>query len=502
MSDTPHTAPTVDPPPPSDASTPTQADQELALSLAAAIRTAGYFEADNAVMMEVSSALAGHIVGRTEREGFLRVGTHSHCVFVGPARIRTSLATFERFASLMQVFADREINVINFHPGVSQTELARLAMALAQEGVRGPEEVNARLRQQGVVHVDVDVLSTGSGVHAVAPVEAYSAAVQLGEKLREAAERARHIDMRHARHVTQAIVDQILDAPKALIALTTIKEMDQQLVSHSGNVAILSVLLGQRLGMSKARLGELCLAGFLHDAGKLEVAPDALGKPGPLDPQEWEEVRKHPLLAARGLLAGRGLTPATMRAVVVAYEHHLNYDMSGYPESKIHDHISLYGNIVSIADRYDALTTARAYRRFSFSPHEVVGYLVHYMGTSFDPMLVKLFIEMMGIYPPGTLLRLSDGDVGVVCEPPASGDPLDRPKVRMWTGMRTGEVIDLAQGEGAALEITMVLSPAGMGQVPAIELSAFEVSAEARPLTTRAPLQTDPAQAPAPPATS
>ncbi len=215
-------------------------------------------------------------------------------------------------------------------------------------------------------------------------------------------------------------------------------------------------------------MGELCLAGFLHDAGKLEVASDALDKAGPLDSDEWAEVRKHPLLAVRGLLAGHGLTPATMRAVVVAYEHHLNYDMSGYPESKIHDHVSLYGNIVAIADRYDALTTARAYRRFSFSPHEVVGYLVHYTGTSFDPMLVKLFIDIMGVFPPGTLLQLSDGTIAVVCEPPAIGSPLDRPKVRIWMGPRTGDVVDLAEGEGSALEVTMVLSPAGMGQVPAM----------------------------------
>ncbi len=469
------------------ASQPTKADHELALGLAAAVRTAGYFEAGNAVMLEVGSALAMHVVERTEREGFLRVSAHSHCIFVGPARIRPSLASFGRFASLMQVFADRDINTITFYPGVSETELAKLTVTLAREAVRGPDGVNEVLRRLGVTHVDVDLLSAGSGVQAVAPVEAYAAAVQLGEKLRESTLNAKHVDVRHVRHVTQAIVDQVLDTPSVLFALTTIKELDEGLVSHSGNVAILSVLLGQRLGLSKPRLGELCLAGFLHDAGKLEVAPDALSKAGPLDPSELKEVRRHPVLAARSLLGGRKLTPATMRAVVVAYEHHLNYDMSGYPESPIHDHVSLYGNIVTIADRYDALTTARAYRRFSFSPHEVVGYLVHYTGTSFDPMLVKLFVEMLGVYPPGTLLRLSTGDVGAVCEPPAAGDPLDRPKVRMWTGTRAGQVVDLTEGEDAALQVAMVLSPAGMGQVPAMELSVFDVTTVSSPAppTTR-----------------
>ena len=75
-------------------------------------------------------------------------------------------------------------------------------------------------------------------------------------------------------------------------------------------------------------------------------------------------------------LDAKSLTVPTMRAVVVAYEHHLNYDMSGYPASKIRDHVSLFGNIVAIADRYDALTTARRYRRFNLTPHEVVSYLL------------------------------------------------------------------------------------------------------------------------------
>jgi HD-GYP domain-containing protein (c-di-GMP phosphodiesterase class II) len=276
--------------------------------------------------------------------------------------------------------------------------------------------------------------------------------------------------------VTQAIVDQVLDDPGSLIALTTIKELDRHLISHSVNVAILSVCLGQRLGLNKSRLGELCLAAFMHDAGKLEVTRDVLDKPGPLDPQELEEMRKHPVGAARALLSGHRLTVPTMRAVVVAYEHHLNYDMSGYPPSQIRDRVSLFGNMVAIADRYDALTTRRRYRRYGYTPHEVVGYLVHYAGTFFDPLLVKLFVAMIGLYPPGTLVGLDTGDVGVVCGPPVVGQPLDRPRVRLWTGERVGHVVDLSeQSNGTyALSVALILNPADMGQVPAMELSDFE----------------------------
>ena len=456
----------------------TEADQALALGLAAAIRTAAYFDADNAVMREVCSTVAAHLAGRADQEGSVRIGVHSHSVFVGAARVRTSVVTYQRFASLAAVFTARGINAITFHTGVSQAELMDLMLVLARENVTGPEDVALLLRRRGVKNIDVDMLTPGGGLHTIVPTEAYAAAVHMGERLRDSTEHDRHADVRLLRRVTQTLVDQILDDPSALLALTTVKELDDRLISHSANVAILAVLLGQRLGLSKSKLGELCLAGFLHDAGKLEVTPDVLSKPGPLDEQEWEEMRRHPVIAARALVGGRRLSTSTMRAVIVAYEHHLNYDMSGYPPSQIHDHVSLFGNIVAIADRYDALTTARRYRRFSITPYEAVTYLVHYSGTFFDPMLVKLFAEMIGLYPPGTLVLLDSGHVGVVCEPPALGQPVDRPKVRLWTGDQAGLVVDLAEhAEGTrANSVVSVLSPADMGQIPAMELSDFDVS--------------------------
>jgi hypothetical protein len=187
-------------------------------------------------------------------------------------------------------------------------------------------------------------------------------------------------------------------------------------------------------------------------------------------------MRTHPITAARSLLGARRLTTASMRAVVVAYEHHLNYDLSGYPPTKLRDHVSLFGNIVTIADRYDALTTARPYRRVNFTPHEAVAYLVANAGTFFDPVLTKLFVEMIGLYPPGTLVLLSTGDMGVVCEPPVVGRPLDRPTVRLVTEGRTGEVIDLDHeaGDPQGPSIALVLNPANQGQMPAIDLSMFD----------------------------
>jgi hypothetical protein len=137
--------------------------------------------------------------------------------------------------------------------------------------------------------------------------------------------------------------------------------------------------------------------------------------------------------------------------------------------------VSLFGNIVTIADRYDALTTARVYRRFNFTPQEVLSYLLYYSGTFFDPLLVKLFVEMVGQYPPGTLLQFSNGDIGVVCAPPALGEPVDRPSVRLWTGELSGQTIGLAGPDGHGLEVAAVLSIGDMGQAPAVDLAELQV---------------------------
>jgi len=106
--------------------------------------------------------------------------------------------------------------------------------------------------------------------------------------------------------------------------------------------------------------------------------------------------------------------------VVGPFEHHLNYDLSGYPTVELKSKMTLFGSIVAIADCFDALTTARVYAKVNPTPAEAVAHLVRHRGTQFDPTLVKLFIDVMGIYPPGTVLALTGREAGVVCRPPVA----------------------------------------------------------------------------------
>ena len=452
-------------------------NQNLVLGLAGAIRTAAYYDAANAVMQQTCSALHSVMSDRATDEGDLFVVVHSHSVYVNDERVPTSVASYRRYMYLVQLFENWSVTGLYFKGGLSQGELVKAlgVMAVTQQcEVGGLQDL---LAAAGVENVVADYVPRGKGARSfeVTPIVAYTAAMQLGEELAKAGGTLESGVVRRVRHVTQAVVDQILRDPSSLLALTTIKDFDRYLILHSTNVAVLATLLGQRLGLEKARLGELCLAGFLHDAGKLGVDPDVLHKPGALDQSEWQEMRRHPVLAAYSLLGHQRLNSSNMRSVVVAFEHHLNQDLSGYPQVELKKTVSLFGSIVAIADCFDALTTARVYRKVNPTPPEAILHLVKLKGTHLDATLVRLFVEVLGVYPPGTILALTGREAGVVCKAPSVGAPIDRPRVRLVVGAEPGKIVDLAERRNGAYlrNVVAVLNPGNKGQIPAIDPSVM-----------------------------
>jgi HD-GYP domain-containing protein (c-di-GMP phosphodiesterase class II) len=453
----------------------TERGQQLATALSAAVRTAGYYDPGNSVLTQASGDLLALLNETNAEAGVTSFSVHSHCVFVNKSRIPTSVSTYGRFASLIQLFDEWRINTLTIDAGITESELQEALMLLSRSRPAETEYLGDLLRdrQLGKVHAENIEPGTGREVRPVTPILAYSAAMHLGLMLNETSGVISPSIVRRARHVTQNVVDEILRDPTSLLTLTTIKDFDRYLILHSTNVAVLSTILGQRLGLDKAKLGELCLAGFLHDAGKMGVDPDVLNKPGALDSKEWESIRLHPVMAANSLLGGQRLTPSIMRAVVVAFEHHLNYDLSGYPSVRLKDSVTLFGGMVAIADCFDALTTARVYRKVNLTPPEAVVIIVQGQGKQYDPMLVKLFVEVMGLYPTGTVVVLGSGEAGVVCRPPAVGTPMDRPQVRVIVGGEVGTVVDLQERVRGRYKrsIIGVLNPSNKGQIPAVDPS-------------------------------
>jgi HD-GYP domain-containing protein (c-di-GMP phosphodiesterase class II) len=214
----------------------------------------------------------------------------------------------------------------------------------------------------------------------------------------------------------------------AMLELSGLKDYDEYTFFHSINVAILSLALGSTLSTDRRFLNSLGVGALMHDIGKTAVDLEVLNKPGSLDSDEWESVRLHPLYGAEAAATIPGLDRAS---VVIILEHHMRYDMDGYPSRHPRRPQHLASRVVAVADAYDAMTSRRSYS-IARLQDQAMGVLAKNSGTAFDPVLVRLFVQLMGVYPPRSVVRLSSGEVAIVLRPGES-DVLN-PVVRVIAG--------------------------------------------------------------------
>jgi HD-GYP domain-containing protein (c-di-GMP phosphodiesterase class II) len=210
------------------------------------------------------------------------------------------------------------------------------------------------------------------------------------------------------------VVDEFIGGgaadPGSSLIMATVHNHDEITYYHSVNVCLLSMALGRFIGLSKDQIRLLGLSALLHDIGRVVVDEAALQREGRLSNEDWAQVRLHPQEGALAIMAASG--PGQELAAAVALEHHVRMDGGGYPSLKGR-RPSLFSRMVAIIDAYDAITSYRPYRP-ARTPNETMRVLLDGAGKVHDPDLVRLFIEMMGHYPPGSLLRLGGGEVVMV----------------------------------------------------------------------------------------
>ena len=255
------------------------------------------------------------------------------------------------------------------------------------------------------------------------------------------------VSIKKAKRVVESMVDLILEEEGLLVSMTAIKDYDEYTYHHSVNVSILSVALGQRLGLSRKALTELGLVALFHDIGKMEVPPEILNKPTNFDEEEWRVIKKHPFWGVRAILKVKGLDVTSIKTAIVAFEHHLNYDMSGYPKVSKPLDLDFFSKIVSLADQYDAMTSSRVYSRVPLAPDKALSVMMERAGTQLDPLIFKFFINMIGVFPIGTLVLLDTKELGLVYGSNTMFQ--DRPRVLIIidsNGERVkGDVVDLTE---------------------------------------------------------
>ncbi len=205
-------------------------------------------------------------------------------------------------------------------------------------------------------------------------------------------------------------VESIVRNPDAMMWLSRLSTKDDHTSKHSINTCILSVTFGRYIGIPKKELEKLAIAALMHDIGKLKIPTEILHKPGALTAEEIKIVRRHPI-NSRNLLMSAG--NYFMNAVDVAYSHHERLDGSGYPRKLLAPQISPFARMLAIIDTYDSMTTEQVYR-LEMSPFETLKFLNANKTTLFDEQLTKLFIRLIGVFPVGSVVELTSGQIGIV----------------------------------------------------------------------------------------
>ena len=210
--------------------------------------------------------------------------------------------------------------------------------------------------------------------------------------------------------VVNECVNKVMQNPNAILWLTRLKNSDDYTAEHSINVSLLAIALGRHLGMDAWELENLGICALLHDVGKMNVDDGILNKPGPLNPEEFAEMARHTVYAKKLLMERRDIYPG---AVDVAYSHHERLDGRGYPRGIDGSKISMFTRIVTIVDAYDAMTSDRCYRK-GISSLDALRIINKHKDTQFDANAAQKFIAMIGLYPPGFLLEMKNGEVGII----------------------------------------------------------------------------------------
>ncbi|PKK83930.1 MAG: hypothetical protein CVT49_05760 [candidate division Zixibacteria bacterium HGW-Zixibacteria-1] len=286
-------------------------------------------------------------------------------------------------------------------------------------------------------------------------------AISVVEESMTRASHDKEIDISKARRVVHSLIDQISEDECSLIELTNIRDFDEYTYAHCANVCVYSLTIGVKLGLDRTQLSDLGFAALFHDIGKIRLPEDLIRKPDVFDEDDWIQMQRHPILGAKTILRNLQLSRQTARAAIVAFEHHINRDYTGYPSLIDKRPLNLFSKIVSIADTFDALNSGRLYIKKPIPPDEVLRKMMYQMNVKFDEFLIKLFVNIIGVYPPGTMVLMTGDRLAVIIR--TNPGALSRPLIKV-IGDKSGpyvqfEEIDLSVAEHADKRVIRIIDP-------------------------------------------
>jgi len=418
------------------------------------------------------------VIGDTNELTIKNVSGH---YFVNEAMVRHNQSESSGAADIIAEWSQLGIGGISISAEIAPEEIARFVkfMAGVKPDQQNLESLAAQLTQFGLGQVQLLSVEEDNDDDDTSELSdeirqrfrrmartTFFNAVNVVQEVVASVRDDKDISAAKTKRVVHSLIDHITQDEHSLIELTAIRDFDNYTYVHSTNVTVYALTIGVRLGLDRARLSQLGFSGLFHDVGKVKLPEDLVKKPDAFDEDDWIQMQRHPLLGAKTILRNLPLDVHAVRAARAAFEHHINGDFTGYP--RLHyakNPANLFSRIISIVDTFDALSSGRVYLKKSMTPDTVLKKMRYQMSSKFDPFLLKLFNNIVGIYPAGSLVLLTTDEIALVLTNNES-DPL-RPYIKI-VGDRDGLLADplwadLSLPEHADRKLVKLIEPERYG---------------------------------------
>ena len=439
---------------------PTKLGTEFVVKFHRLLKGTTIYDRKNVIIDRLTKECLQVINGIIQSEGHLFLKIVRDNFFFNNIRIIVKADMYPIFKAFWQEMRRRWIGEVEFSATVGAEHLKDFIYLLS--GLEENNESNYLYVKRQLQYRDIEFIQVGkleffkdediyidSEDQKKFSKEVYFKSIGLVKEVIESINQQKALNIRKAKRLMQNAVNAIMQDESTLLGLANIKNYDEYTFNHSVNVAIYAIALGQRIGIPKKHLSHLGMAGLFHDMGKTRIPKEILNKSGKLSSEEWTMMRAHPLVGSEIVMRMKEWGELSTRLIDATFEHHLKYDLTGYPRLTRKRKITLFGRIVTISDFYDALVRPRVYNRFPYVSEKILGIMLERSGKDFDPAIVKVFINMIGIFPLGTLVLLNTNEMGIVTQIQEDSELIDRPKVCLLYysdgEYRKGKVVDLRE---------------------------------------------------------
>ncbi len=370
-----------------------------------------------------------------------------------------------RLKSSILYLSERNIEKIYFHRALSQDELSKFVWLLSTfEKEKLQKDSQKILVLNGIRNIKTGKIKEDSLFKIkgtddwMALDKLYKSSIETYAGSIEGVLDRKEVDYIDLRFNMLNIMENFVGRHQEIMSLIQIKSKDLLTFVHLLNVSILAMHLSSKLGFSKDNVLDVGVSALFHDVGKIYISSRILTKKEKLSKKEFSKIKEHPIFGARIL----NEYSDTMGALpsIVAFEHHLRYDLKGYPKVEYLKQPFIVSFIVSVCDVYDALAQRRTYKR-DYPPNQIYEVMIKDRGKLFHPQILDRFFEVIGVWPVGTIVSLNDGSVAVVRE--INESDIFRPKIEVIDPIEKKRFLDL-QKDTSNIEIEAALNPFGKGK--------------------------------------